>query len=48
MRKHAEVLEVGKEYLLKEVSVNSSWVTVYLEEFPELMFNLIFFNYERN
>jgi hypothetical protein len=47
MRKHAEVLEVGKEYLLKEVSVNSSWVTVYLEEFPELMFNLIFFNYER-
>jgi hypothetical protein len=45
MEKDAEVLEIGKEYVAKQVSVNSSWVSISLEEFPELMFNLTFFNY---
>lgn len=45
MEKDAEVLEIGKEYTAKQVSVNSSWVAIYLEEFPELMFHLSFFNY---
>jgi len=45
MKKDAEVLEIGKEYVAKQVSVNSSWVSISLEEFPELMFNLTFFNY---
>ena len=48
MRKDAEVLEIGKQYTLSKVRVNSSWVTVYLEEFPDLMLNLGFFKYERN
>jgi hypothetical protein len=32
MKKDAEVLEIGKQYTAKEVTVNSSWVTIYLEE----------------
>lgn len=44
MRKDADDnLEVGKEYTVSKCFVNSSWVTIYLEEFPELMFNLTFF-----
>jgi hypothetical protein len=44
MKKDAEVLEIGKQYTAKEVTVNSSWVTIYLEEFPEIMLNLMFFD----
>lgn len=44
MRKDAEDnLEVDREYTVLKCYVNSSWVTIYLEEFPELMFNLTFF-----
>lgn len=43
-RKDAEDnLELGKEYIIKECSVNSSWTSIVLEEFPELKFNLKFF-----
>ena len=44
MRDDAKVLELGVEYIAKEVRVNSSWVTIYLEEYPEIMFNLMFFD----
>ena len=44
MRDDAKVLELGVEYIAKEVRVNSSWVTIYLEEYPERMFNLMFFD----
>ena len=44
MREDARVLQLGVEYIAKEVCVNSSWVSIYLEEFPDLMFNLMFFD----
>lgn len=44
MRDDAKVLQLGVEYTAKEVRVNSSWVTIYLEEIPETMFNLVFFD----
>lgn len=47
MREDASVLQLGVEYTAKEVRVNSSWVTIYLEEFPETMFNLSFFDQAR-
>jgi len=44
MRKDAEDrLEINKEYVVSQSRVNSSWVTIYLEEFPDVMFNLGFF-----
>lgn len=43
-RKDAEDnLELEKEYVIKECGINSSWVSIILEEFPELKFNYTFF-----
>lgn len=44
MRDDARVLQLGVEYTILKCYVNSSWVTIYLEEFPETMFNLSFFD----
>lgn len=44
MRDDARVLQLGVEYTILKCYVNSSWVTIYLEEFPEIMFNLVFFD----
>jgi len=44
MREDARVLQLGVEYTISRCLVNSSWVTIYLEEYPETMFNLGFFD----
>lgn len=41
-----ELLEVGKEYTISKLRVNSSWCSVVLEEFPNHKFSLHFFTYE--
>lgn len=40
-------LELGKEYTVKELQLASSWCGVILEEFPDKIFSLSFFNYEK-
>jgi hypothetical protein len=40
-----KLLEVGKEYTISEIGLNSSWTSVILEEFPNHKFSLSFFDY---
>jgi hypothetical protein len=42
------LLEVGKEYTISKIRVNSSWVSVVLDEFPENKFPLSFFTYNKD
>ena len=39
------LLEIGKEYTISRMRLNSSWVSVVLEEFPDHKFSLSFFDY---
>jgi hypothetical protein len=39
------LLEIGKEYTISKTRLNSSWVSVVLEEFPNHKFSLSFFDY---
>ena len=39
------LLEIGKEYTISEIGLNSSWTSVILEEFPNHKFSLSFFDY---
>jgi len=41
-----ELLEVGKEYTISKLGLNSSWCSVVLEEFPDKKFALSFFTYD--
>lgn len=41
------LLEIGKEYTVAELKLASSWCGVRLEEFPDKLFALSFFNYEK-
>jgi hypothetical protein len=43
-----ELLEVGKEYTISKVELASSWCGVRLEEFPEKLFALSFFMYDKD
>jgi hypothetical protein len=43
-----KLLEVGKEYTISKIRVNSSWVSVVLDEFPENKFPLSFFTYNKD
>ena len=40
-------LKVGEEYTLARMRLNSSWCSIYLEEFPDLKFSLSFFTYPK-
>jgi hypothetical protein len=42
-----ELLEVGKEYTVLKLVLASSWCGVRLEEFPDKVFALSFFNYDK-
>ena len=42
-----ELLEIGKEYTISKVELASSWCGVRLEEFPDKLFALSFFNYPK-
>lgn len=42
-----ELLEVGKEYTISKLGLNSSWCSVVLEEFPDKKFALSFFQYDK-
>jgi hypothetical protein len=42
-----ELLELGKEYTISKLKLNSSWCSVVLEEFPEHKFSLSFFDYDK-
>lgn len=48
MRSDAEVLELNKEYTISKSEVYSSWQAVWLEEFPDTMFNARFFRANEN
>ena len=39
-------LTIGQKYEVEKVEANSSWVTIYLKEFPDQMFNLIMFDFD--
>jgi hypothetical protein len=41
------LLEIGKEYTISEIGLNSSWTSVILEEFPNHKFSLSFFDYTK-
>ena len=41
-----DLLEVGKEYTLLKLEPMSSWCKIVLEEFPDKVFTLSFFDYE--
>jgi len=43
-----ELLEVGKEYTIAKLELASSWCGVRLEEFPDKLFSLSFFKYDKN
>jgi hypothetical protein len=43
MKVDAEVLELGKEYTVSKSEVYSSWQAVWVEDFPDTMFNASFF-----
>lgn len=42
-----ELLEIGKEYTVDKLVLSSSWCGVRLEEFPDKVFALSFFTYEK-
>lgn len=42
-----ELLEIGKEYTISKLELASSWCSVTLEEIPDKMFALSFFNYPK-
>lgn len=42
-----DLLELGKEYTISKLRLNSSWCSVVLEEFPDHKFSLSFFEYEK-
>ena len=42
-----ELLEVGKEYTVSALELASSWCGVRVEEFPEKLFALSFFTYNK-
>jgi hypothetical protein len=39
------LLVIGKEYTIFKMRLNSSWISVVLEEFPDHKFSLSFFDY---
>ena len=43
-----ELLELGKEYTVSKLELASSWCGVRLEEIPEKLFSLSFFDYEKD
>jgi hypothetical protein len=42
------LLEIGKEYTVAKIGLNSSWCSVVLEEFPDTKFALSFFEYSKD
>ena len=43
-----DLLEIGKEYTISNVQINSSWCSISLKEFPEKKFSLSWFNYDKD
>jgi len=43
-----ELLEIGKEYTVNKLVLASSWCGVRLEEFPDKVFALSFFTYDKD
>lgn len=43
-----ELLEIGKEYTITKLGLNSSWCSVVLEEFPDKKFALSFFTHSKD
>jgi len=42
-----ELLEIGKEYTISKLELASSWCGVILEEFPDKLFALSFFDHQK-
>lgn len=42
-----ELLEIGKEYTVSKLVLASSWCGVRVEEFPDKVFALSFFKYDK-
>jgi len=43
-----DLLEIGKEYTITKIELESSWCAVILQEFPDKKFSLAWFTYNKD